>query len=136
MLMGGEGLKRATEVAILNANYMAKRLAPHYKILYLNKNGLCAHEFIIDARPFAESSGVEAVDIAKRLQVKCLAMAAFPIGITHAFSPFFIPGLWLPFPHNVLARHQHSHDRAYRVRVQGRARPLLRRPDRHSPGDP
>ncbi|KAG0268699.1 hypothetical protein DFQ27_005939 [Actinomortierella ambigua] len=66
-MMGGEGIKSATEVALLNANYMAKRLGEHYKVLYTNENGMCAHEFIIDIRPF-QSIGVEAIDIAKRLQ--------------------------------------------------------------------
>lgn len=66
-MMGGPGLKTATEVAILNANYMARRLASHYKILYTNKNGMCAHEFIVDIRPFGKY-GIEAIDVAKRLQ--------------------------------------------------------------------
>ncbi|KAL7752895.1 glycine decarboxylase subunit P [Sorochytrium milnesiophthora] len=66
-LMGAQGLRQATEMAILNANYMAKRLEAHYKILYRNHNGMCAHEFILDARPFKDSAGIEAIDIAKRL---------------------------------------------------------------------
>ena len=53
---------------MLNANYMRSRLASHYKILYTNKNGMCAHEFILDVREFKESAGIEAIDIAKRLQ--------------------------------------------------------------------
>ncbi|MGN6625557.1 MAG: aminomethyl-transferring glycine dehydrogenase, partial [Tepidisphaeraceae bacterium] len=66
-LMGSEGLKRATEIAILNANYMAKRLESHYPILYRGKNGTCAHEFIVDCRAFEKSAGVKVEDIAKRL---------------------------------------------------------------------
>ncbi|KAI9183139.1 glycine decarboxylase subunit P [Blastocladiella emersonii ATCC 22665] len=66
-LMGADGLKRATETAILNANYLMKRLAGAYKILYTNGNGFCAHEFILDTRGFSASAGVEAVDIAKRM---------------------------------------------------------------------
>ena len=66
-LMGGEGLKKATQVAILNANYMAKKLEGHYDILFRGKNGLCAHEFIIDCRDFEATSGVKVDDIAKRL---------------------------------------------------------------------
>jgi glycine dehydrogenase len=66
-LMGGAGLKRATEVAILNANYMAKRLEGHYTTLFKGKNGRVAHEFIIDVRPFEQSAGVKVDDIAKRL---------------------------------------------------------------------
>jgi glycine dehydrogenase len=64
--MGGLGLKRATEIAILNANYMAKRLEGHYPILYTGANGRVAHEFIIDARAF-KATGIEVEDIAKRL---------------------------------------------------------------------
>ena len=66
-LMGADGLRKATEVAILNANYMAKRLEGHYGILYTGKSGRVAHEFIIDGRPFKKSAGVEVEDIAKRL---------------------------------------------------------------------
>src|SRR5206468_2784129 len=66
-LMGGDGLTKATQVAILNANYMAKRLEKHFPIVYTGKNGLVAHEFILDLRHFKESAGVEAMDVAKRL---------------------------------------------------------------------
>ena len=66
-LLGHEGLRRATEYAILNANYMKTRLEKNYKILYLGKNGTCAHEFIVDLRPFKGSTGIEAEDVAKRL---------------------------------------------------------------------
>ncbi|EPS36963.1 hypothetical protein H072_9462 [Dactylellina haptotyla CBS 200.50] len=66
-MMGSRGLTHATEVGLLNANYMAKRLSEHYDILYTNENGRCAHEFILDPRPLKESAGIEAVDIAKRL---------------------------------------------------------------------
>ena len=66
-LMGRDGLTKATEVAILNANYMAKRLDKHYPILYRGITGLVAHEFILDLRQFKESAGVEAMDVAKRL---------------------------------------------------------------------
>jgi len=66
-MMGGRGLKRATQVAILNANYMSHRLKGHYKTLHTGKDGLVAHEFIIDARDLKKTAGVEAIDIAKRL---------------------------------------------------------------------
>ncbi|QZZ23092.1 aminomethyl-transferring glycine dehydrogenase [Leptothermofonsia sichuanensis E412] len=66
-LMGAEGLRRATEVAILNANYIAKRLENHYPILYKGKNGLVAHECIIDLRQFKKTAEIEVDDIAKRL---------------------------------------------------------------------
>jgi glycine dehydrogenase len=66
-LMGPAGLTKATEVAILNANYMAKRLEGHYPILYTGSSGRVAHEFIADLRPFKKSAGIEAEDVAKRL---------------------------------------------------------------------
>ena len=66
-MLGGEGLTRATQVAILNANYMAKLLEDHFTVLYRGNNGRCAHEFILDMRGFKADSDVEVVDIAKRL---------------------------------------------------------------------
>ena len=66
-MMGAAGLRRATQVAILSANYIAQRLSPHYKILYTGKNGLIAHECVLDIRPLKELCGVEVDDIAKRL---------------------------------------------------------------------
>jgi len=66
-MMGGEGLKRATQVAILNANYIARRLAPHFPVLYTGKNGMVAHECIVDLRPVKEACGVSVDDVAKRL---------------------------------------------------------------------
>lgn len=67
-LMGSAGLKHGTEIALLNANYIMSRLRPHYPIMYTNENGRCAHEFILDTRKFKETAGIEAIDIAKRLQ--------------------------------------------------------------------
>ena len=67
VLLGASGLKRSTEVAILNANYMATRLKDHYSILYTGESGYVAHEFILDLRPFEKSAGVHAEDVAKRL---------------------------------------------------------------------
>jgi glycine dehydrogenase len=66
-LMGAEGLTKATQVAILNANYMAKRLGPHYPILFKGKTGRVAHEFVMDARRLEADAGVKVEDIAKRL---------------------------------------------------------------------
>ncbi|MCF8424467.1 MAG: aminomethyl-transferring glycine dehydrogenase [Bacteroidia bacterium] len=66
-MLGADGLKQATELAILNANYMKELLSPSYKILYTGKNGRCAHEMILDCSDFKLSSGVEVGDIAKRL---------------------------------------------------------------------
>ena len=79
-MMGDEGLKKATQVALLNANYLMTRLKDAYPILYTNQKGFCAHEFIIDCRPFAETAGIEAIDIAKRL---------------HVYIPINFIGLWL-----------------------------------------
>ncbi|RXK86434.1 aminomethyl-transferring glycine dehydrogenase [Filimonas effusa] len=66
-MLGAEGVKKATAYAILNANYMKARLEKFYKILYTGSNGNCAHEFIVDLRPFKATSGIEAEDVAKRL---------------------------------------------------------------------
>ncbi|MEN9686170.1 MAG: hypothetical protein RLZZ28_1956, partial [Bacteroidota bacterium] len=66
-MLGAAGIKKSTEFAILNANYMKARLDKYYKILYTGKNGTCAHEFIVDLRPFKQTAGIEAEDIAKRL---------------------------------------------------------------------
>ena len=66
-MMGSEGQRRATAIAILNANYIAKRLSPHYPVLYTGKNGMVAHECIVDLRPLKENSGITVEDVAKRL---------------------------------------------------------------------
>jgi len=66
-MMGAYGLRRATQVALLNANYVATRLAPHYKTLYTGRNGLIAHECILDLRPLKDATGIGAEDVAKRL---------------------------------------------------------------------
>ena len=66
-MMGPEGLTRATQVAILNANYIAKRLETHYPVLYKGKEGMVAHECIFDLRPIKDVTGIEAEDVSKRL---------------------------------------------------------------------
>ncbi len=66
-LMGGEGLTMATKVAILNANYMRVKLEKHFKILYTGKNGMCAHEMILDCNEFSNTTNITVIDIAKRL---------------------------------------------------------------------
>jgi glycine dehydrogenase len=66
-MMGEEGLRRATQAAILGANYIAHRLAPHFPVLYTGQNGRVAHELILDCRGFKKTAGIEAEDIAKRL---------------------------------------------------------------------
>ena len=67
VLMGNAGLRKATQAAMLNANYLSRRLAPHYKTLYTGRNRLVAHECILDLRPLEKSAGVTAEDVAKRL---------------------------------------------------------------------
>jgi glycine dehydrogenase len=66
-MMGPAGLRQATQVAVLSANYVARRLAPHYPVLYTGRNGLVAHECVIDLRPLARETGVTVDDVAKRL---------------------------------------------------------------------
>jgi glycine dehydrogenase len=66
-LMGGAGLRKATQVAILNANYLARRLAPHYPVLYTGQNGRVAHECVLDLRPIKQRTGITVDDVAKRL---------------------------------------------------------------------
>ena len=66
-LMGAEGLRRASQVAMLSANYMAARLEKHYPVLFRGRNGRCAHEFILDCRAFDRGAGIKVDDIAKRL---------------------------------------------------------------------
>ncbi len=67
VMMGAEGLRRATQVALLNANYVATRLAPHFPTLYTGRNDLVAHECILDLRPIKDATGISAEDVAKRL---------------------------------------------------------------------
>jgi glycine dehydrogenase len=66
-MLGGEGVKKATQVAILNANYVARQLNAHYPVLYVGKNGRVAHECILDIRPIKATTGIAEIDIAKRL---------------------------------------------------------------------
>ena len=66
-MMGAEGLKKASQVSILNANYIAKKLSSDFKVLYTGKNGNVAHECIIDIRPIKAKSGISEEDLAKRL---------------------------------------------------------------------
>ena len=66
-MMGADGLRKATQVAMLNANYLATRLAAHYPTLYTGRNGLVAHECILDLRPIKDATGISAEDVAKRL---------------------------------------------------------------------
>ena len=88
-MMGPDGLAHATKVAILNANYMAKRLEPHYPVLYKGANDRVAHEFILDLRPLKDASGVEAIDVAKRLMDYGFhaPTVAFPVAGTLMIEP-------------------------------------------------
>ncbi|MGW0699870.1 aminomethyl-transferring glycine dehydrogenase [Streptomyces sp. NPDC002867] len=88
-LMGGEGLKRATQVAVLAANYIAKRLEPHYPVLYTGPAGLVAHECIVDLRPLSKATGVSVDDIAKRLIDYGFhaPTMSFPVGGTLMIEP-------------------------------------------------
>jgi glycine dehydrogenase len=87
-MMGGEGLTEATRIAILNANYMAKRLGNHYPILYTGRNGLVAHEFIVDMRGF-RTAGITVDDIAKRLMDWGFhaPTMSFPVAATMMIEP-------------------------------------------------
>ena len=95
-MLGASGMKKSTEIAILNANYMKARLEDAYKILYTGKNGTCAHEFIIDLRPFKQSVGIEAEDVAKRLMD----------------YNFHAPTLSFPVPGTIMIEPTESEDKA------------------------
>jgi len=95
-MLGAEGVTNATRYAILNANYMKARLEKHYKILYSGANGTCAHEFIVDLRPFKASAGVEAEDVAKRLMD----------------YGFHAPTLSFPVPGTIMIEPTESEDKA------------------------
>ncbi len=94
-MMGASGLRRATQVAILAANYVAKRLSPHYPVLYTGQGGLVAHECIIDLRPITRETGVTVEDVAKRL-IDCGFHAptmSFPVAGTLMIEPTESEGL-------------------------------------------
>ncbi len=95
-MLGAEGLTNATRYAILNANYMKARLEKYYKILYTGANGSCAHEFIVDLRPFKTSAGIEAEDVAKRLMD----------------YGFHAPTLSFPVPGTIMIEPTESEDKA------------------------
>jgi glycine dehydrogenase len=95
-MLGAEGLVNSTKYAILNANYMKARLEKYYKVLYSGKNGTCAHEFIVDLRPFKVSAGIEAEDVAKRLMD----------------YGFHAPTLSFPVPGTIMIEPTESEDKA------------------------
>ncbi len=95
-MLGSDGIRMSTEFAILNANYMKAKLEKYYKILYTGSNGTCAHEFIIDLRPFKQTAGVEAEDVAKRL-------------IDYGFHA---PTMGFPVPGTIMVEPTESEDKA------------------------
>ena len=95
-MLGAVGVRKATEYAILNANYMRARLEGQYDILYTNHNGECAHEFIVDLRPFKKSAEIEAEDVAKRLMD----------------YGFHAPTLSFPVPGTIMIEPTESEDKA------------------------
>jgi len=95
-MLGAQGVTDATKYAILNANYMKSRLEKYYKILYSGKNNTCAHEFIVDLRPFKTSAGIEAEDVAKRLMD----------------YGFHAPTLSFPVPGTIMIEPTESEDKA------------------------
>jgi len=95
-MLGAVGIRQSTEYAILNANYMKSRLEKYYKILYTGTNGTCAHEFIVDTRPFKNSAGVEVEDVAKRL-------------IDYGFHA---PTMSFPVPGTIMVEPTESEDKA------------------------
>jgi glycine dehydrogenase len=95
-MLGAEGVRKASEFAILNANYMRSRLEGQYEILYTNHNGECAHEFIVDLRPFKKSAEIEAEDVAKRLMD----------------YGFHAPTLSFPVPGTIMIEPTESEDKA------------------------
>jgi len=95
-MLGFDGVKKSTEYAILNANYMKARLEKYFKVLYTGLNGTCAHEFIVDLRPFKATSGIEAEDVAKRL-------------MDYAFHA---PTMGFPVPGTIMIEPTESEDKA------------------------
>ena len=96
-LMGAAGLRQATQAALLNANYIAKRLAPYFPTLYTGRNGLVAHECILDVRPLKEATGISAEDVAKRLM---------DYGFHAPTLSFPVPGTLMVEPTESEAKHE------------------------------
>lgn len=111
--MGGKGLRRASQIAILNANYMAKRLESHFKLLFKDpRSGLVAHEFIIDVRDLKKTAGIEAVDIAKRLMDYGRFYLIFFVDFVLKAVLFYR----FPCPYYVLAGQRHFNGGTHRIR--------------------
>lgn len=115
--MGPRGLKKATQVAILNANYLSKKLESSYKVLYKGEKGLVAHEFILDVREFKKTANVEVADIAKRLMdygmlIKCLySRAVFVPTQPGSTLGFHAPTISWPVPGTMMIEPTESEDK-------------------------
>ena len=109
-MMGKDGLRRATQVAMLAANYVSRRLEPHYPTLYTGRNGLVAHECILDLRPLEKLSGISAEDVAKRL---------IDFGFHAPTLSFPVPGTLMVEPTE--SESQHELDRFIDAMIQIRA---------------
>ena len=132
-MMGPRGLRRATQMAILNANYMVKKLGDHFNVLHTGQGGLVAHEFIIDVRPFKKTANVEAVDIAKRL----MDYGNFSTSHVRTFRKVRALSCYSRFSraNHVVAGGGSAHDRTDRVRGQAGDGPILRHAHQHPQGD-
>jgi len=97
-MLGGNGLSHSTNVALLNANYMAQRLAGHYTLRFKNSNGRVAHELLIDLAEFDKAAGLKVTDFAKRLQV-----SKFDLTVTMRLNHVLMKGLWIPSTNLLLA---------------------------------
>lgn len=109
-LMGADGLRRATQVALLNANYIAKQLSSHFPTLYSGRNGLVAHECILDLRPLEKATGISAEDVAKRL---------IDFGFHAPTLSFPVPGTLMVEPTE--SESKHELDRFIHAMIQIRA---------------
>lgn len=97
-MLGGNGLSESTNVALLNANYMAHRLAGHYSLRFKNKNGRVAHELLIDLAEFDKAAGLKVTDFAKRLQVcagRSMLLSLTSASRTMASTLLHVPGPYL-----------------------------------------
>ena len=112
-MMGAAGLRRATQVALLNANYVARRLAPHYPTLYTGRNGLVAHECILDLRSLKDSSGISAEDVAKRLM---------DYGFHAPTLSFPVPGTLMVEPTESESKHELDRFIAAMIAIRGEIR--------------
>lgn len=97
-MLGGNGLSHSTNVALLNANYMAQRLAGYYTLRFKNSNGRVAHELLIDLAEFDKAAGLKVTDFAKRLQVSKFGLTV-TMGLNHMLKGLRIPSTNLLLAH-------------------------------------